>query len=154
MKRQLRLGGVLALALYAACAPKQASTSASTTPAIVPPSMQTTASGLSYEDTNPGSGEAANKGQTCLVHYTGWLWENGKKGAKFDSSLDHGEPFSFRLGAGEVISGWDEGVQGMKPGGARTLLVPPDLGYGAQGAGRTIPRNATLLFEVQLIELH
>ena len=112
----------------------------------------TTASGLRYIDTKPGSGAVAKAGQNAVVHYTGWLYENGAKGSKFDSSVERGEPFTFPLGAGRVIRGWDEGVTGMKPGGKRTLIIPPDLGYGAQGAGRVIPPNATLLFEVELIE--
>ena len=115
--------------------------------------MTTTASGLSYEDTRPGTGGSPAKGQTCVMHYTGWLWENGAKGAKFDSSLDRGRPFSFPIGQGRVIAGWDEGVAGMQVGGARTLLIPPELGYGARGAGGVIPANATLLFEVELLEL-
>ena len=112
-----------------------------------------TPSGLAFEDTQPGDGAEATKGQTCVMHYTGWLWTNDEKGAKFDSSLDRGQPFSFRLGAGQVIAGWDEGVAGLKIGGKRTLLIPSDLGYGARGAAGVIPPNATLLFEVQLLEL-
>ena len=112
----------------------------------------TTASGLSYIDTKPGDGTAAKAGQNVVVHYTGWLYENGAKGDKFDSSVDRGQPFSFPLGAGRVIRGWDEGVAGMKPGGQRTLIIPPALGYGAAGAGGVIPPNATLLFEVEFIE--
>lgn len=115
--------------------------------------MTTTASGLSYEDTRAGTGASPAKGQTCVMHYTGWLWENGAKGAKFDSSHDRGRPFSFPIGQGRVIAGWDEGVAGMQVGGARTLLIPPELGYGARGAGGVIPGNATLLFEVELLEL-
>jgi peptidylprolyl isomerase len=88
------------------------------------------------------------------VHYTGWLWENGEKGEKFDSSLDRNDPFEFGLGQGMVIKGWDEGVQGMKVGGKRTLLIPPDLGYGAYGAGGVIPPHATLVFEVELLEVN
>jgi peptidylprolyl isomerase len=114
--------------------------------------MTTTPSGLQYEDTETGSGAAAATG-TCVMHYTGWLWVDGAKGNKFDSSLDRGSPFSFGLGKGQVIKGWDEGVAGMKVGGKRTLLIPPGLGYGARGAGGVIPPNATLLFEVQLLEL-
>jgi peptidylprolyl isomerase len=115
--------------------------------------MTKTASGLQYEDTAPGTGATAAAGQTCFMHYTGWLWVNGAKGSKFDSSLDRGRPFSFLLGKGQVIKGWDEGVAGMQIGGKRTLLIPPELGYGARGAGGVIPPNATLLFEVQLLEL-
>jgi FKBP-type peptidyl-prolyl cis-trans isomerase len=115
--------------------------------------MTKTASGLQYEDTTPGTGAAATRGQTCVMHYTGWLWVNGAKGAKFDSSLDRKSPFSFKLGVGQVIGGWDEGVAGLKIGGKRSLIIPPDLGYGARGAGGAIPPNATLLFEVELLEL-
>jgi peptidylprolyl isomerase len=115
--------------------------------------MNTTPSGLQYEDTLPGSGASPQRGQTCVMHYTGWLWENGAKGDKFDSSLDRGKPFSFKIGLGQVIAGWDEGVGSMQTGGKRTLLIPPDLGYGARGAGGVIPPNATLLFEVELLEL-
>jgi FKBP-type peptidyl-prolyl cis-trans isomerase len=115
--------------------------------------MTKTASGLQYEDTVVGNGAEAKAGQTCVMHYTGWLWVNGAKGSKFDSSLDRGSPFSFKLGAGQVIKGWDEGVAGIKIGGKRTLVIPPEIGYGARGAGGVIPPNATLLFEVQLLEL-
>ena len=111
--------------------------------------MTTTASGLQYQDTQPGTGAEATGG-TCVMHYTGWLWTDG---AKFDSSHDRRSPFSFALGRGQVIKGWDEGVAGMKIGGKRTLLIPPGLGYGARGAGGVIPPNATLLFEVELLDL-
>jgi FKBP-type peptidyl-prolyl cis-trans isomerase len=107
----------------------------------------TTPSGLKYEDLKVGTGAEAKAGQTVSVHYSGWL-TNGKK---FDSSVDRGQPFQFPLGAGRVIRGWDEGVQGMKVGGKRKLTIPPDLGYGARGAGGAIPPNATLLFEVELL---
>ena len=113
--------------------------------------MQTTASGLQYEDTTPGTGAEAKAGQHVTVHYTGWLYNAGVKGAKFDSSKDRGDPFDFGLGAGMVIKGWDEGVQGMKVGGSRLLVIPPELGYGARGAGGAIPPNATLMFEVELL---
>ena len=107
----------------------------------------TTSSGLQYIDLIVGTGATAQAGQTVTVHYTGWL-ENGKK---FDSSVDRGQPFSFPLGAGRVIKGWDEGVQGMKVGGKRKLIIPSNLGYGARGAGGVIPPNATLIFEVELL---
>jgi len=113
--------------------------------------MQTTASGLQYDDTLVGSGKRADAGRTVSVHYTGWLYENGAKGAKFDSSKDRNDPFEFELGGGMVIRGWDEGVQGMQEGGTRVLIIPPALGYGARGAGGAIPPNATLLFEVELL---
>ena len=115
--------------------------------------MNKTPSGLQYEDTKLGEGAAAKAGQTCVMHYTGWLWNDGAKGAKFDSSVDRGKPFSFKLGGGQVIRGWDEGVAGIQIGGKRTLLIPPELGYGARGAAGVIPANATLLFEVELLEL-
>ena len=107
----------------------------------------TTTSGLQYVELTVGNGETAQPGQTVIVHYTGWL-ENGKK---FDSSLDRGQPFSFPLGTGRVIKGWDEGVQGMKVGGKRKLIIPSNLGYGARGAGAVIPPHATLIFEVELL---
>ncbi|WER45075.1 FKBP-type peptidyl-prolyl cis-trans isomerase [Cupriavidus sp. WKF15] len=113
--------------------------------------MQTTPSGLQYEDTTVGSGTEAVAGKHVTVHYTGWLYENGQAGRKFDSSKDRNDPFVFPLGAGHVIRGWDEGVQGMKVGGVRRLVIPADLGYGARGAGGVIPPNATLLFEVELL---
>ena len=113
--------------------------------------MITTASGLQYEDTHTGDGDTAQAGHFVTVHYTGWLWDNGEKGAKFDSSLDRNDPFEFGLGQGMVIQGWDEGVQGMKIGGKRSLIIPSELGYGARGAGGVIPPNATLLFEVELL---
>lgn len=113
--------------------------------------MNTTPSGLQYEDTVAGSGDEAKAGQQVTVHYTGWLYENGVKGAKFDSSKDRRDPFAFDLGRGHVIKGWDEGVQGMKVGGTRVLVIPPQLGYGARGAGGVIPPNATLMFEVELL---
>ena len=106
-----------------------------------------TPSGLKYIDQEVGTGDMAVAGKTASVHYTGWL-ENGKK---FDSSVDRGQPFSFPLGAGRVIKGWDEGVQGMKVGGKRKLTIPSDLGYGSRGAGGVIPANATLIFDVELL---
>lgn len=116
--------------------------------------MTTTASGLQYEDTVPGTGAEATAGQRVRVHYTGWLYDAAAKdnrGRKFDSSKDRNDPFVFGLGQGQVIRGWDEGVQGMKVGGTRVLTIPADLGYGARGAGGVIPPNATLVFEVELL---
>ena len=115
--------------------------------------MTTTPSGLQIEDTQTGTGAEARKGQTVTVHYTGWLFEGGQQGAKFDSSRDRNDPFQFPLGAGMVIRGWDEGVAGMKVGGKRTLIIPPELGYGPRGAGGVIPPNATLKFDVELLGL-
>lgn len=115
--------------------------------------MITTASGLQYEDTTVGEGAEARAGQDVTVHYTGWLYNNGAQGAKFDSSKDRNDPFVFSLGAGMVIRGWDEGVAGMKIGGKRTLIIPAGLGYGARGAGGVIPPNATLKFDVELLGL-
>jgi FKBP-type peptidyl-prolyl cis-trans isomerase FkpA len=112
-------------------------------------SQVTTASGLIIEDLVVGDGAEAAAGQHVTVHYTGWLTD----GRKFDSSKDRNDPFAFALGARQVIAGWDEGVQGMKIGGSRKLTIPPDLGYGARGAGGVIPPNATLVFEVELLGL-
>ena len=112
-----------------------------------------TPSGLKITDMQPGTGATPRTGQICVMHYTGWLYQDGKKGAKFDSSVDRGQPFEFQIGTGRVIKGWDEGVASMKVGGKRTLIIPPELGYGARGAGGVIPPNATLLFEVELLGL-
>jgi peptidylprolyl isomerase len=119
--------------------------------AETPGKSMTTASGLQITDSKVGSGAQPKTGQICVMHYTGWLYENGAKGAKFDSSLDRGEPFEFQIGMGQVIKGWDEGVATMKVGGKRTLIIPPQLGYGARGAGGVIPPNATLIFDVELL---
>ena len=113
------------------------------------PQQVTKPSGLKYEDIKEGTGEVAEPGKNVAVHYTGWL----TNGTKFDSSKDRGQPFEFPLGAGRVIKGWDEGVQGMKVGGVRKLTIPPELGYGARGAGGVIPPNATLVFEVELLKV-
>src|SRR3982750_2626670 len=113
--------------------------------------MPTTPSGLQYEDTTVGDGAEAKAGQHVHVHYTGWLYNDGVQGAKFDSSKDRNDPFEFSLGAGQVIRGWDEGVQGMSVGGTRRLTIQPELGYGSRGAGGVIPPNATLVFEVELL---
>jgi peptidylprolyl isomerase len=124
--------------------------------AIAPASAQaqtavTTPSGLQIIDTKIGAGATPKPGQICVMHYTGWLYQNGAKGAKFDSSVDRGQPFEFPIGVRRVIAGWDEGVATMKVGGKRTLIIPPALGYGANGAGRLIPPNATLMFDVELL---
>lgn len=113
-------------------------------------SQTTTDSGLMIEDLEEGQGAVAEKGARISVHYTGWLTD----GRKFDSSKDRNDPFEFPLGAGHVIRGWDEGVQGMKEGGRRKLTIPPELGYGARGAGGVIPPNATLVFEVELLKVY
>jgi FKBP-type peptidyl-prolyl cis-trans isomerase len=109
--------------------------------------------GLKYTDTKTGDGATARSGNKVSVHYTGWLSDNGAKGKKFDSSVDRGQPFQFTLGAKQVIAGWDEGVAGMKVGGKRTLTIPPELGYGARGAPGAIPPNATLIFDVELLQV-
>jgi peptidylprolyl isomerase len=111
----------------------------------------TTPSGLRIIDVKPGTGPVPQAGQTVTVNYTGWLFVDGKKGKKFDSSLDRNQPFSFTLGHGQVIKGWDEGLATMHVGGQRTLIIPPDLGYGARGAGGVIPPDATLIFDVDLL---
>jgi peptidylprolyl isomerase len=116
-----------------------------------PGKPMTTATGLQIIDTKVGTGPSPKPGQTCVMHYTGWLYENGQKGKKFDSSVDRNEPFEFPIGQRQVIAGWDEGVATMKVGGKRTLIIPPALGYGARGAGGVIPPNATLMFDVELL---
>jgi len=113
----------------------------------------TTSSGLQIIDSKMGSGATPKTGQICVMHYTGWLYQNGAKGKKFDSSVDRGEPFEFPIGRHQVIAGWDEGVATMKVGGKRTLIISPELGYGARGAGGVIPPNATLIFDVELLEV-
>ncbi len=113
----------------------------------------TTPSGLKITDTRVGTGATPKAGQICVMHYTGWLYEGGAKGKKFDSSVDRGQPFEFPIGRRQVISGWDEGVATMKVGGKRTLIIPPELGYGARGAGGVIPPNATLIFDVELLDV-
>ena len=115
--------------------------------------VTTTPSGLKFIDLKVGAGPSPKPGQTCVMNYTGWLYENGNKGKKFDSSLDRNQPFSFPIGQHQVIAGWDEGVAPMKVGGKRTLIIPPELGYGARGAGGVIPPNATLIFDVELLSV-
>ena len=110
--------------------------------------------GTRVTEVKAGSGALAEPGRAVAVHYTGWLYLDGGKGTKFDSSRDRGDPFDFPLGAGHVIRGWDEGVAGMKIGGKRTLIIPPEMGYGARGAGGVIPPNATLVFDVELLEVN
>ena len=145
-----RAGALLALALMttsagliAAGAPTPAAAQAGKT--------MTTASGLKITDSKVGTGASPKPGQICVMHYTGWLYQDGAKGKKFDSSVDRGEPFEFPIGKHQVIAGWDEGVASMKVGGKRTLIIPPALGYGARGAGGVIPPNATLIFDVELL---
>ena len=113
----------------------------------------TTSSGLQITDSKIGTGATPRAGQICVMHYTGWLYVNGAKGQKFDSSVDRGTPFEFPIGRQRVIAGWDEGVASMKVGGKRTLIIPPALGYGARGAGGVIPPNATLIFDVELLDV-
>jgi peptidylprolyl isomerase len=132
--------------IFAAGAPTAASAQA--TGATV-----TTPSGLKISDSKVGTGATPKAGQICVMHYTGWLYENGAKGKKFDSSVDRGQPFEFPIGQHRVIGGWDEGVATMKVGGKRTLIIPPELGYGARGAGGVIPPNATLIFDVELLDV-
>jgi peptidylprolyl isomerase len=113
----------------------------------------TPAAGLQITDTKIGTGFTPKPGQTCIVHYTGWIYENGAKGKKFDSSVDRKTPFSFVLGEHKVIDGWERGVSTMKVGGKRTLIIPPSLAYGSAGGGAAIPPNATLLFEIELLDV-
>lgn len=122
-------------------------------PTAVFAKVVTMPNGLKVEDTKVGTGADAVAGKKVFVHYTGWLDDAGKHGKKFDSSLDRGKPFSFNLGAGQVIKGWDEGVAGMKVGGKRTLMIPSTLGYGSRGAGADIPPNANLIFDVELLDV-
>jgi FKBP-type peptidyl-prolyl cis-trans isomerase len=147
--RLIHVGAAAALVFASLTAPPAISTGS----AQGAPKMSEMPSGLKYTDTTVGNGAAATAGKKVTVHYTGWLYNNGAKGNKFDSSLDRGQPFSFGLGAQQVIKGWDEGVAGMKVGGKRTLIIPPELGYGARGAGGVIPPNATLMFDVELLKV-
>jgi FKBP-type peptidyl-prolyl cis-trans isomerase FkpA len=152
--RWLAAGALIALA---GCHPKVASTPANVTATPAPakavetkpaaPKEVTMSSGLKYEDLVVGSGDLAESGKSVSVHYTGWLTD----GTKFDSSVDRGQPFTFRLGAGQVIRGWDEGVAGMRVGGKRKLTIPSELGYGDRGAAGVIPPGATLVFDVELL---
>ncbi len=138
----------IAAASFAAAVSSPALSSARAQP------VMTTPSGLKIIDLKVGTGAKPKTGQTVVVNYTGWLYENGKKGKKFDSSLDRNEPFEFPIGRGQVIPGWDQGVATMRVGGKRTLIIPPDLAYGASGAGGgLIPPNATLIFDVDLLAI-
>lgn len=137
--------------LVGACGKKEESAKSAPAAAAVAPPTE-----LQKTDIVKGTGEGISLGQVAVVHYTGWLFDGNapeQKGKKFDSSRDRGEPFPFTIGAGEVIRGWDEGVQGMQPGGQRRLVIPPDLGYGDRGAGGAIPPGATLVFDVELLAI-
>jgi peptidylprolyl isomerase len=141
-------GAFLLAAPSGAVAQTAAKTTGKTTGKIM-----TTDSGLQIIDGTVGTGATPKPGQICVMHYTGWLYEDGKKGKKFDSSVDRNEPFEFPIGQRRVIAGWDEGVASMQVGGKRTLIIPPALGYGARGAGGVIPPNATLMFDVELLDV-
>ena len=149
--RMFKCDGLMAIAMATVVAGALTAGTPIAATAQSPGKPMTTASGLQIADTKAGTGATPRTGQICVMHYTGWLYQNGAKGAKFDSSVDRGQPFEFPIGTGRVIKGWDEGVASMKVGGKRTLIIPPDLGYGARGAGGVIPPNATLIFEVELL---
>jgi len=138
-------------AIAPAPAQAQLAQAAPSTQAAQPGQVVTTPSGLQIIDHKVGTGRSVGPGYIAVVHYTGWLYQNGVKGRKFDSSVDRGQPFEFPINGGQVIKGWDEGVATMRVGGKRTLIVPPQLGYGARGAGGSIPPNATLMFDVELV---
>ena len=146
-----RASPLLAFAVVTAMAGAFATLSPTTAAAQAVGKTMTTPSGLQITDSTVGTGATPKPGQICVMHYTGWLYQNGAKGKKFDSSLDRGQPFEFPLGKRQVIPGWDEGVATMKVGGKRILIIPPEIGYGARGAGGSIPPNATLIFEVELL---
>lgn len=149
MRLHLRLPG---LVIFAAVAALMAVSSSSPSQAASPQTYYTD-SGLGVGDVTVGTGPQPKPGDTVVVHYTGWLYERGTKSKKFDSSVARGEPFAFTLGAGQVIDGWDEGIASMKQGGKRTLIIPPELAYGVSGAGDAIPPNATLTFDVELLDV-
>ena len=153
MRAFTRASPLLAFAVVTAMAGAFATLSPTTAAAQAVGKTMTTASGLQITDNTVGTGATPKPGQICVMHYTGWLYQNGAKGKKFDSSLDRGQPFEFPLGKHQVIAGWDEGVASMKVGGKRTLIIPPELGYGARGAGGVIPPNATLMFDVELLDV-
>ena len=151
MRLNLRAGVLMALALGITSAGVAVTGAPSKAMAQATGKTMTTPSGLQITDTKVGDGATPKTGQTCVMHYTGWLWVNGAKGSKFDSSLDRGSPFSFALGKGQVIKGWDEGVAGMRVGGRRKITIPPHLGYGKAGAGGVIKGGETLVFVVDLL---
>lgn len=151
MRTRFATNAITAFVLMAGLSGVFAASSASIATAQTAGKTMTTASGLQITDSVVGTGETPKTGQTCVMHYTGWLYVNGIKGKKFDSSVDRGEPFEFPIGRGRVIKGWDEGVATMKVGGKRTLIIPPALGYGERGAGGVIPPNAVLMFDVELL---
>lgn len=141
------LSRLLALTLTAVLA----GSCASGTPKPIAAQVDAPSPGLQITDTKVGTGASPRLGAICVMHYTGWLYENGVKGAKFDSSVDRGKPFEFPIGQQRVIAGWDKGIASMKVGGKRTLIIPPNLAYGSSGSGPSIPPNATLIFEVELL---
>jgi peptidylprolyl isomerase len=145
-------GALFALVIATALAGCTAGASDTST-AQVASNAATPASGVQVTDMKVGTGITPRPGQTCVVHYTGWLYVNGVKGTKFDSSVDRKKPFSFVLGEHQVIEGWEEGVRTMKAGGKRTLIIPPALAYGSKGGGTAIPPNSTLIFEVELLDV-
>jgi peptidylprolyl isomerase len=148
-----RASSLVAFALVTALTAAFTAAGSTTAAAQAAGKTMTTASGLQITDTTVGTGATPKAGQICVMHYTGWLYQGGAKGKKFDSSVDRGQPFEFPLGRQQVIAGWDEGVASMKVGGKRTLVIPPELGYGARGAGGVIPPNATLIFDVELLDV-
>jgi len=153
LSRSLALASAVA-AVFIAPSVMTLALAADTAPTVPQSKLDATMSQLQITDTTVGTGAEAVKGKTVVVHYTGWLYDPAKpdkKGRKFDSSVDRGSPFTFPLGAGKVIKGWDEGVSGMRVGGKRTLVIPPAMAYGSRGAGGVIPPDATLLFDVELL---
>jgi peptidylprolyl isomerase len=153
MRAFTRASPLMAFAVVTALAGACATLTPTTATAQAVGKTMTTPSGLQITDSTIGTGATPKPGQICVMHYTGWLYQDGAKGKKFDSSLDRGQPFEFPLGKHQVIAGWDEGVASMKVGGKRTLIIPPELGYGARGAGGVIPPNATLIFDVELLDV-
>jgi FKBP-type peptidyl-prolyl cis-trans isomerase len=154
LSRSLALASAVAAVFIAPSGVTTLALAADTAPTPPQSKLDATMSQLQISDTTVGTGAEAVKGKTVVVHYTGWLYDPtapNKKGKKFDSSVDRGQPFTFPLGAGRVIKGWDEGVAGMKVGGKRTLVIPPGMAYGSRGAGGVIPPDATLLFDVELL---